>query len=85
MNVCILEIKFARVAAKDVLIPALDMPIEFRPRDIVTMAGTIFNVNSDRMDYHWLRLTQNGKFYTHNLTTQTVRNMQTTIAYIAAN
>ena len=85
LNICILEIKFARVAAKDVLIPAQDMPVEFRPKNVVTMAGTLFNSNASQMNYHWLRLTPQGKFYTHNLASQTVRNMQTTIAYVTAN
>ena len=80
LNLCILEIKFSRVAAKDALIPAQDMPVEFRPKSIVTLAATYSN-NPTQMDYHWLRLTPQGKFYTHNLAAQTVRNLQTTIAY----
>ena len=84
LNLCILEIKFSRVATKDALIPAQDMPLEFRPKNIVTLAATYSN-NSTQMDYHWLRLTPQGKFYTHNLAAQTVRNLQTTITYITAN
>lgn len=84
LNLCILEIKFSRVATKDALIPAQDMPLEFRPKNVVALAATYSN-NSMQMDYHWLRLTPQGKFYTHNLAAQTVRNLQTTITYITAN
>ena len=79
MNICILEIKFARVASANVLIPAQDMPVEFRPLRDVLLSGTVHHGIS--MDYHWLRLTPQGKFYTHNDTGETIRNMQTTIVY----
>ena len=32
MNFVVLEIKFARPAAKDVLLQVADMPLEFRPK-----------------------------------------------------
>ena len=82
MNICILEIKFARVASANVLIPGKDLPLEFRPLSDTFLAGSAHHGTS--MDYFWLKLTTNGKFYTHNEINGTVRNMQTTIAYIAA-
>ena len=84
MNICILEIKFARVANKDVIIPATALPAEFRPKNIEYLSA-IASTGGVKMDYHWLRLEPNGHFYTHNNAGITVRNLQTTIAYIAAN
>lgn len=84
MNICILEIKFARVANKDVIMPATALPAEFRPKNIEYLSA-IASTGGVKMDYHWLRLEPNGNFYTHNNAGITVRNLQTTIAYIAAN
>ena len=38
-----------------------------------------------KMDYNWLRLTPEGKFYTHDNSGTTVRNLQTTVIYEAIN
>lgn len=84
MNICILEIKFARVANKDVIMPATPLPVEFRPKSTEYLSA-IASTGGIKMDYHWLRLEANGNFYTHNNAGITVRNLQTTIAYIAAN
>ena len=84
MNICILEIKFARVANKDVIMPATALPSEFRPKNIEYLSA-IASTGGVKMDYHWLRLEPNGHFYTHNNAGITVRNLQTTIAYITAN
>ena len=84
MNICILEIKFARVANKDIVMPANPLPAEFRPKSIEYLSA-IASTGGIKMDYHWLRLEPNGHFYTHNNAGITVRNLQTTIAYIAAN
>ena len=83
MNICILEIKFARIATENILMPGKDLPLEFRPLSDVFLAGSAHHGTS--MDYFWLKLTTAGKFYTHNTINETVRNMQTTIAYITAN
>ena len=84
MNICILEIKFARVANKDVIMPATPLPAEFRPK-MTEYLSAIASTGGVKMDYHWLRLEPNGHFYTHNNAGITVRNLQTTIAYITAN
>ena len=84
MNICILEIKFARVANRDVVMPATALPDEFRPKNVEYLSA-IASTGGIKMDYHWLRLEPNGHFYTHNNAGITVRNLQTTIAYIAAN
>ena len=84
MNICILEIKFARVANKDIVMPANPLPAEFRPKTIEYLSA-IASTGGIKMDYHWLRLEPNGHFYTHNNAGITVRNLQTTIAYITAN
>ncbi len=84
MNICILEIKFARPAAKDVLIPSQDMPVEFRPKKTKIFAATT-PTEATKMSYHWLRLTSDGKFYTHNTAASTIKNLQTTIAYETIN
>ena len=84
MNICILEIKFARVANKDIVMPATPLPAEFRPRSTEYLSA-VASTGGIKMDYHWLRLEPNGNFYTHNNAGITVRNLQTTIAYIAAN
>ena len=84
MNICILEIKFARVANKDIVMPATPLPAEFRPRSTEYLSA-VASTGGVKMDYHWLRLEPNGNFYTHNNAGITVRNLQTTIAYIAAN
>ena len=84
MNICILEIKFSRVANKDIVIPATPLPTEFRPKNVEYLSA-IASTGGIKMDYHWLRLEPNGHFYTHNNAGITVRNLQTTIAYIAAN
>ena len=83
MNICILEIKFARIATANILMPGKDLPEDFRPLSDVFLAGSAHHGVS--MDYFWLKLSTNGKFYTHNEINGTVRNMQTTVAYIAAN
>ena len=83
MNICILEIKFSRIAAANVLYQGTDLPPEYRPKTDVHMAGNSKNSNS--MDYHWIRLTAQGKFYTHNVLSGTFRNLQTTIVYECAN
>lgn len=83
LNVCILEVKFARIATANILMPGKDLPLEFRPQSDVFLAGAAHHGTS--MDYFWLKLSTNGKFYTHNEINETVRNMQTTIAYIAVN
>ena len=83
MNICILEIKFSRVGAPNVLYNATDLPIEFRPKTDVYMSGV--SKHSESMDYHWIRLTNQGKFYTHNFSNGTFRNLQATIAYECAN
>lgn len=80
LNLCILEIKFSRPSAKDVLIPAQDMSEEFRPKNTITLAATN-PANDAQMDYQWLRLTPQGKFYTHNFANKIVRNLQVTICY----
>ena len=79
MNICILEIKFSRVGAPNVLYNATDLPLEFRPKTDVYMSGV--SKHSESMDYHWIRLTNQGKFYTHNFSNGTFRNLQTTIVY----
>ena len=84
MNFTILEIKFARPAAKDVLLQVADMPLEFRPKKIEYLAG-IASSGGVKMDYNWLRLTPEGKFYTHDNSRVTARNLQTTIVYECAN
>ena len=84
MNICILEIKFARVANKDIVMPATPLPAEFRPRSTEYLSA-VASTGGVKMDYHWLRLEPNGHFYTHNNAGITVRNLQTTIAYITAN
>ena len=84
MNICILEIKFARVANKDIVMPATPLPAEFRPRSTEYLSA-VASTGGIKMDYHWLRLEPNGNFYTHNNAGITVRNLQTTIAYITAN
>ena len=83
MNICILEIKFSRVGAPNVLYNATDLPLEFRPKADVYMSGV--SKHSESMDYHWIRLTSQGKFYTHNFSNGTFRNLQTTIVYECAN
>ena len=83
MNICILEIKFSRVGAPNVLYNATDLPIEFRPKTDVYMSGV--SKHSESMDYHWIRLTNQGKFYTHNFSNGTFRNLQTTVVYECAN
>lgn len=80
MNFVILEIKFARPAAKDTLLQIADMPVDFRPKKIETFAA-MASTGGVKMDYHWLRLTPTGKFYTHDTAATTVRNLQTTICY----
>lgn len=84
MNICILEIKFARVANKDIIMPATPLPAEFRPK-MTEYLSAIASTGGVKMDYHWLRLEPNGHFYTHNNAGITVRNLQTTIAYITDN
>ena len=84
MNICILEIKFARVANKDVIMPATPLPAEFRPK-MTEYLSAIASTGGVKMDYHWLRLEPNGHFYTHNNAGITVRNLQTTIAYVTTN
>jgi len=81
MNICILEIKFSRVANKDVVVPATPLPVEFRPKSTEYLSA-VAATGGIKMDYHWLRLEPNGNFYTHNNAGITVRNLQTTIAYI---
>lgn len=83
MNICILEIKFSRVGAPNILYNATDLPLEFRPKTDVYMSGV--SKHSESMDYHWIRLTSQGKFYTHNFSNGTFRNLQTTIVYECAN
>ena len=83
MNICILEIKFSRVGAPNVLYNATDLPTEFRPKTDVHMSGV--SKHSESMDYHWIRLTAQGKFYTHNASNGTFRNLQATIAYECIN
>ena len=83
MNICILEIKFSRVGAPNVLYNATDLPAEFRPKTDVHMSGV--SKHSESMDYHWIRLTSQGKFYTHNPSNGTFRNLQATIVYECAN
>ena len=79
MNFCILEVKYSRVAAPNVLYNATDLPAEFRPKSDVYLSGT--SKHSESMDYHWIRLTSQGKFYTHNTATSTVRNLQAVVVY----
>lgn len=79
MNFCILEVKYSRVAAPNVLYNATDLPIEFRPKSDVYLSGT--SKHSESMDYHWIRLTPQGKFYTHNTANSTVRNLQAVVVY----
>ena len=83
MNICILEIKFSRVASPNILYNATDLPTEFRPKSDVYMSGV--SKHSESMDYHWIRLTSQGKFYTHNASSGTFRNLQVTIVYECAN
>jgi len=83
MNICILEIKFSRVGAPNVLYNATDLPLEFRPKTDVYMSGV--SKHSESMDYHWIRLTSQGKFYTHNFSNGTFRNLQATIVYECSN
>ena len=83
MNFCILEVKYSRVAAPNVLYNATDLPIEFRPKSDVYLSGT--SKHSESMDYHWIRLTPQGKFYTHNTANSTVRNLQAIVIYECAN
>ena len=79
MNFCILEVKYSRVAAPNVLYNATDLPIEFRPKSDVYLSGT--SKHSESMDYHWIRLTPQGKFYTHNTANSTIRNLQAVVIY----
>ena len=81
MNICILEIKFARVANKDIDIPATPLPAEIRPKSNENLSD-VASTGGVKMDYHWLRLEPNGNFYTHNNAGVNVKNLQTTIAYI---
>ena len=83
MNICILEVKYSRVASPNILYNATDMPFEFRPKADVYLSGT--SKHSESMDYHWLRLSPQGKFYTHNSATSTVRNLQAIVVYECAN
>ena len=83
MIFCILEIKYSRVAAPNVLYQATDLPVEFRPKVDVHMSGN--SKHSESMDYHWIRLSPQGKFYTHNASSSTVRNLQTVVVYECAN
>lgn len=82
MNFCILEVKYSRVAAPNVLYNATDLPAEFRPKSDVYLSGT--SKHSESMDYHWIRLNSQGKFYTHNTATSTVRNLQAVVVYECA-
>ena len=84
MNFVVLEIKFARPAAKDVLLQVADMPTEFRPKKIEYLSA-MASTGGVKMDYNWLRLTPEGKFYTHDNSGTTVRNLQTTVIYEAIN
>ena len=79
MNICILEVKYSRVASPNILYNATDLPLEFRPKSDVYLSGT--SKHSESMDYHWIRLTSQGKFYTHNTATSTVRNLQAVVVY----
>ena len=81
LNICILEIKFARLAGANILMPGSDLPADFRPKKDVYLAGTA-STGGIKMDYHWLKLTPQGKFYTFNNAGVNVKNLQTTIAYI---
>ena len=81
LNICILEIKFARLAGANILMPGSDLPADFRPKTDVYLAGTA-STGGIKMDYHWLKLTPQGKFYTFNNAGVNVKNLQTTIAYI---
>ena len=83
MNICILEIKFSRVGAANVLYNTTDLPLEFRPKTDVYMSGV--SKHSESMDYHWIRLTAQGKFYTHNASNGTFRNLQAIVVYECAN
>nr|DAM65670.1 MAG TPA: hypothetical protein [Caudoviricetes sp.] len=83
MNFCILEVKYSRVASPNVLYNATDLPLEFRPKTDVYVAGV--SKHSESMDYHWIRLTNQGKFYTHNTANSTVRNLQAIVVYECAN
>ena len=80
LNFCVLEIKFSRGASANILIPAEDMPVEFRPAYDVLLSGTAHHGVS--MDYSWIKLTPQGKFFTHNEASGVVRNLQTTVSYI---
>ena len=84
MNFVVLEIKFARPAAKDVLLQVADMPLEFRPKKIEYLSA-MASTGGVKMDYNWLRLTPEGKLYTHDNSGTTVRNLQTTVIYEAVN
>ena len=78
-NVVIMNIKYARVAQNDVLMPFEQLPDDFKPRNTVYLSGcAAHNIN---MDYHWLRLTTSGYFYTHNTARSNIANLETTIAY----
>ena len=81
LNICVLEIKFARLAGANILMPGSDLPADFRPKTDVYLAGTA-STGGIKMDYHWLKLTPQGKFYTFNNAGVNVKNLQTTIAYI---
>ena len=83
MNFCILEVKYSRVASPNVLYNITDLPLEFRPKSDVYLSGT--SKHSESMDYHWLRLSAQGKFYTHNTANSTVRNLQAIVVYECAN
>ena len=83
MNFCILEIKYSRVASPNILYNATDLPAEFRPKSDVYLSGT--SKHSESMDYHWIRLTPQGKFYTFNTANSTVRNLQAIVIYECAN
>mgnify|MGYP000101645152 CR=1 FL=1 len=78
-NVVIMNIKYARVAQNGVLLPFDQLPDDFRPRSDVYLSGcAAHNIN---MDYHWLKITTAGFFYTHNAANSNVANLETTIAY----
>ena len=81
-NVVIMNIKYARVAQNGVLMPFNQLPDNFKPKADVYLSGCA--AHNTNMDYHWLRLTPTGFFYTHNAANTNVANLETTIAYETA-
>lgn len=83
-NLAILEIKFARPQGENILMPGIEIPLEFRPKEDLFISS-IHDVNSPTMAYYWIKLTKNGFFYTHNQVSNVLRNLYSTAVYEVVN